>query len=556
MRASASRSLVLALLAAAAPCAHAGDLHVPADYATIQAAIDAAVNGDAVLVAPGTYVENIDFKGKAITVQGTDGSAATTIDGGAKDTVVRFTSGEGSGAILDGFHVRNGHGNNATYPIDGGGVSFHGGSTATIRNCEIEGSYAWAGGGISIDASSPTIEHCLIRSNVGESGGGVVIWSGASPLIINCAINWNRTNQYGGGAITCSFSSPVIVNTVMAMNTTGGWEGGALQQGAGASSTLINCVLWGNTANVAGGVFAWTSPAVLWNCVVRENKPDQLVASLGGSISANSCDVQGGWSGTNIFDADPLFADASNGDFHLSVGSPCIDTDDDTAPNLLATDFEGDPRIIGAHVDVGADEATLAPVVLGVSPGRTRYDAPTSVTISGAAFSAGSGTTVSVGGASASNVVVVDDATITCDFPGGLPGPADVVVSNNHGAGAFANGFVYTPAITIEGDATLGATITIHDLCDPGDGIFAVLGLPPQVSIPTPPFGGDLAIVPFHYFFYVTTWPFDSFDVPATIPNDPALSGVDVLLQSLIGAKLTTPPKQGHWTNCAVLSIH
>ena len=60
----------------------ASDIRVPTDYATIQTAIDAAGTDDAVLVSPGTYRENVDFKGKAITVASVDGPSVTTIDGG------------------------------------------------------------------------------------------------------------------------------------------------------------------------------------------------------------------------------------------------------------------------------------------------------------------------------------------------------------------------------------------------------------------------------------------------------------------------------------------
>jgi len=77
-----------------------GTLNVPGDYATIQGAIDAAVNGDTVLVAPGTYVENIDFLVKAITVKSSSGAEATVIDGGNPPdpdfgSVVTFSNGEG-----------------------------------------------------------------------------------------------------------------------------------------------------------------------------------------------------------------------------------------------------------------------------------------------------------------------------------------------------------------------------------------------------------------------------------------------------------------------------
>jgi len=66
-------------------------IYVPASQPTIQAAINAAVNGDTVLVAPGIYPENIDFNGKAIMVTSSDGSASTIIDGGQNGVVVSFT---------------------------------------------------------------------------------------------------------------------------------------------------------------------------------------------------------------------------------------------------------------------------------------------------------------------------------------------------------------------------------------------------------------------------------------------------------------------------------
>ena len=69
-------------------------IHVPADQSTIQAAINAAKNGDTVLVAPGTYIENINFNGKAITVTSSGGPSVTIIDGRAKASVVTFNTGE------------------------------------------------------------------------------------------------------------------------------------------------------------------------------------------------------------------------------------------------------------------------------------------------------------------------------------------------------------------------------------------------------------------------------------------------------------------------------
>src|SRR5690348_7053530 len=83
-------------------------INVPADQPTIQAAINAAQPGDTVLVAPGTYFENINFQGKSITVASSSGPEVTTIDGGNLDTVVNFPPEAGAGATLRGFTITHG----------------------------------------------------------------------------------------------------------------------------------------------------------------------------------------------------------------------------------------------------------------------------------------------------------------------------------------------------------------------------------------------------------------------------------------------------------------
>jgi hypothetical protein len=94
-------------------------INVPASQPTIQAGINAASNGDTVLVAPGTYTENINFGGKAITLTSSGGPSVTIIDGGRLGTVVTFNTGETSASVLSGFTIRNGFQNG--YP--GGGIS-------------------------------------------------------------------------------------------------------------------------------------------------------------------------------------------------------------------------------------------------------------------------------------------------------------------------------------------------------------------------------------------------------------------------------------------------
>jgi hypothetical protein len=122
--------------------AGAATLHVPADYATIQGAINAASPGDEVRVDPGTYVENLDFLGKAVAVIGEQGADHTFVDGNLA-TVVTFASGEGLDSALDGFTLYNG--------------------TGTLDSSYAPGE--WYGGGIFCKGASPTLRSCVVYDN-------------------------------------------------------------------------------------------------------------------------------------------------------------------------------------------------------------------------------------------------------------------------------------------------------------------------------------------------------------------------------------------------------
>ena len=139
-------------------------LVVPTNFPGIQAAINAADDGDTVLVRPGTYTGALNFHGKAITVTSTAGPAKTVIDGGDKGTSVQptrtavtFSTGESRRAVLRGFTIRHGY-----------------------------GAY---GGGIRVVDSSPTIENNVITGNAAEiEGGGIDAWTGSPRIAHNTII--------------------------------------------------------------------------------------------------------------------------------------------------------------------------------------------------------------------------------------------------------------------------------------------------------------------------------------------------------------------------------
>src|SRR5579862_2921242 len=135
-----STAILISFLGAAVTRAQQ-TINVPANQPTIQTAINAANNGDTVLVAPGTYFENINFNGKAITVTSSAGAAQTIIDGGQNGPVVTFDNGETTNSVLNSITIQNGH---ASY----------------------NGSYdSGRGGGIQIINSSPTITGNIISGN-------------------------------------------------------------------------------------------------------------------------------------------------------------------------------------------------------------------------------------------------------------------------------------------------------------------------------------------------------------------------------------------------------
>jgi len=149
----------------ASPAAAQNTIHVPADQPTIQAGINAAQNGDTVLVAPGTYNENIDFKGKGITVTSAatnySGAVATVITASAYGSVVSLVTNEPSTAVLNGFTIQGASGPNANAPI----------------------------AGIAIIGSSPTITNNVVQLNI---GCGIAVSQGASPVIQGNDIRLNR----------------------------------------------------------------------------------------------------------------------------------------------------------------------------------------------------------------------------------------------------------------------------------------------------------------------------------------------------------------------------
>jgi hypothetical protein len=327
----------------------------------IQDAVDAAVSGDVVLVTNGVYATGgrVDYSTRllvtnAVTVQSMNGLAVTVLDG-AHTVRCAYLS---DGAVLAGFTIRNGF----------AGAGFGGGVYCATTNQLV---------------SSALVANCLMVSNSASSAGGV-----GRGIVSNCVISYNQAGDSGGGTESCT-----LYDCILSYNSSGYLGGGA----AGGISTLYNCLVFGNSSSGGGGgVFGstlincivvsntcplnWGGGALdsdLTNCIVCGNSAHFIggVSGIGGpghSLIKNSivyynssgnydtapitnCCTTPLSSGTGNFTNAPLFVNMAAGDFHLASNSPCINAGKNAFVSRTA-DYDGNPRIVGGTVDMGAYE--------------------------------------------------------------------------------------------------------------------------------------------------------------------------------------------------------
>ena len=413
-------------------------------YHTIQAAVDAASNGDTIKVAAGTYAQSVNILQKKVQLFGgfTGGGDFNAANPQANKTIIEGTSttscisvymdGDISGSLtISGFTMQNGQ----------RGIELSGGWSGYLNNITIENNIienngaptTERGGGIGLEGNNVIIQNNVIRNN--EAGRGAAI--GATGAAINFTIADNRIENntgyddhaggvyiIGTGTVTRnSFDGNIAANTL-----TYGWGGAILIFGDDATETVVtlshnlyrnnhapsrggavfvddgatvqmereliynntsgesgsaiyvdadynynrsalymnNCTVSCNSTDVAA-LFVQGSIAQVENCIFWNNGSDFESINDGtalADLTVNYTLTQQGFTGTGNISSDPLFADASNGDFHIqstngrfnplngqfvndNANSPAIDAGNPSS------DYSNEPAPNGGRVNLG-----------------------------------------------------------------------------------------------------------------------------------------------------------------------------------------------------------
>jgi len=280
-------------------------INIPLDYETIQDGINAARNGDTILVQPGKYTGRIDLTGKNIVIGSlylTTGDSSYVSRTVLSRGRVIFSGGENSSCQLIGFTIRE------------------------------------SNGAIYCSNSSPLIAYCIMVNNsaIDHFDVGIIECYDSSPTFRNCVIvrSFEIAGQFGSGwAIMCNgSSSPIIINSTIAHNEK--ISGGAIANWGEGMPILMNCIIWKNGGSAIRFMQSQSAPLIIYS------------------------DIQGGWDAEGNIADDPMFVQPENNNFRLQRNSPCIESGSaflvvnyDTLVNLKPNEY------IGSVPDMGALES-------------------------------------------------------------------------------------------------------------------------------------------------------------------------------------------------------
>lgn len=267
--------------------------------------------------------------------------------------------------------------------IGGGGIYANSASPSITGNTISSNSTGSYGGGIYCINGSASICNNVISDNiqtgVGGKGGGIGCSGNFTGSIINNIVKYNRAdgiNGFGGG-ISC-YSSAKVIGNIISGNIAKGNGGGILCAG---SNVVVNNTIVSNSANDGGAVYCSDAAPTIINNIVAFNTSGINNFGIGTPLlranniySNNALNYAGLIAGDGDISVDPQFIDRTNDNYHLKLTSPCIDSGWGDAPNIPETDIDGQLRVQGRGIDIGADEcmpeAPATGIVRSVGNGR------------------------------------------------------------------------------------------------------------------------------------------------------------------------------------------
>lgn len=362
-------------------------IKVPTDKSSIQIAINYSQNGDTVIVLPGVYYENIDFRGKKIFLgsqfvftNNPNDVFNTIIDGSRPSTdtasCVLFHSGEDANSILMGLTLRGGSGtiwrDSHTGELfrEGGGILIDKSSPRISSNyitkcvaVDYDGLNSAGGGAIRYADSdcNPIIENNIIKDCKGLYGSAIVAYWARGIIRNNLIVDNSGSTSYGGGTIWCARGNITIIENNTIINNQSFTTGGGIDI-AQKNVVIRNNIIYGNTGNTS------------------DVKLSQIHFRTNGTATVSYSIVQGGYEGTGNMNSTPLF---ESGKYILTNNSPGVDGGN---PDLIYNDLK-DPSSNNAKYpskgslrnDMGAYGGQSPLILIEIATGIGVNDKPTAI---------------------------------------------------------------------------------------------------------------------------------------------------------------------------------
>jgi|GEM_PF-1933578 len=417
-------------------------------YTDLQAAIDAAVSGDQILVADGTYYPTGNGTGRDVHFTLKNGVAIyggqIGLRGYGTETILSGNIGDPSVSSDNAYHVIKTSGLDHTAILSG--VTIQGGRAVLYGLSQ--------GGGIYNKGSSPTIKNIIIRGNTAIYGAGIANTYGSSPSLTNVIISGNNAIKdsgaggVGGGVYNLHNSDPKLTNVLITGNKAAG-RGGGIFNLYDSDPVLTNVTVSGNKASSGGGMRNDSNDnhPIVRNSIFSANSSGNWSNASGSTVTVDVYSIVGS-------DASTLFvnpvsyssAPTSAGDYRLKAGSAAINAgtgsyyDVGGTPDLsvINYDLDGKPRTLSGAVDVGAYEydyvditAAAAPVAGGRITGDGAYKWATVATVTANVYAGYTFVNWTEGGVEVStyasySFIVNDNRTLTANFE---PIMRDITVS-------------------------------------------------------------------------------------------------------------------------------